>query len=170
MRDARFGHTATLLTDGRVLVTGGCCDHLTGRVLSSAELYDERSGRWTTVAGMMTGRQGHTATLLPDGRVLVAGGCGGDGGVCGALDNAEIYTPVLTQLPLGIHVPDHIVLSRQPLTIALGTAAYAHVAITVEVYGTHATVLYRAHLQGTADAHDRFSGTLRLPYVPARPV
>ena len=71
---ARFGHSATLLPDGRVLVVGGSAgDETTAR---SAELYDPRTGRWTMTSSMGVARSGHTATTLPDGTVLVAGGSG----------------------------------------------------------------------------------------------
>ena len=67
------GHAATLLPDGRVLVTGGPPN---GRDdgWPTAELYDPGSGSWTVTGNMVRVRLGHTATLLPDGRVLVAGG------------------------------------------------------------------------------------------------
>lgn len=90
---------ATLLPDGRVLVAGGggggsvTCDGCAPR--SSAELYDPASGTWTAAANMTRPRSGPTATLLPDGKVLVAGGDpptdqpGPHG-----LDSAELYDPV----------------------------------------------------------------------------
>jgi N-acetylneuraminic acid mutarotase len=80
------GPTA-LLADGRVLVVGGDDDDATAR---SAELYDPSSGHWTATASMATARVGHTATRLPDGRVLVAGGSSG-----GEVDvmSAELYDP-----------------------------------------------------------------------------
>ena len=72
MARARWGHTATLLLDGTVLVAGG---YLSGGVLrATAELYDAKTGRWTATGSMNRGRGGQTATLLPDGRVLVVGG------------------------------------------------------------------------------------------------
>ncbi|HEX3630483.1 MAG TPA: kelch repeat-containing protein [Candidatus Dormibacteraeota bacterium] len=74
----RFGHTATLLPNGNVLVVGGdrtipTADSPFG-ALASAELYDPKSNRWSVAASMHEARVNHTATLLPDGRVLVAGG------------------------------------------------------------------------------------------------
>jgi hypothetical protein len=70
----RTGHTATLLNDGRVLVAGGDGTYEPG---NSAECYDPRTGRFTAVAKMTTGRSGHQAHLLPDGRVLLIAGFSG---------------------------------------------------------------------------------------------
>jgi hypothetical protein len=82
MAQARWGHTATLLEDGRVLVTGGVaglgcsgaqvCGN--GDQLASAEMYDPGSGRWNVTGSMHKVRSGHTATRLLDGGVLVTGG------------------------------------------------------------------------------------------------
>src|SRR5438094_9903927 len=75
---ARFSHTATLLLNGQVLVTGGIgSDGLT--VLASAELYDPATAVWTATGSMTTPRESHTATLLPNGQVLVTGGIGAEG-------------------------------------------------------------------------------------------
>src|SRR5207245_9038283 len=71
MTIARSQHTATLLPNGNVLIAGGVQSRSTGtRVLASTERYDPTSGRFTAAASMTTTRRGHTATLLPDGRVL----------------------------------------------------------------------------------------------------
>jgi Tol biopolymer transport system component len=93
MTSSRAGSTATLLPDGKVLVAGGYCCGLGGRsALASAELYDPISGSWTATGSMATARTGHTATLLRDGRVLVAGGgARAQGGNSWAA--AEIYDP-----------------------------------------------------------------------------
>ena len=58
--------------------------------LSSAELYDPASGTWTATGSLGTARDAHTATLLPNGKVLVAGGNNGP-----ALSSAELYDPGL---------------------------------------------------------------------------
>jgi hypothetical protein len=67
------GHTATLLIDGRVLLTGG------GRfaATASAEVFDPKTGSFAKVADMFTDRSAQTATLLPSGQVLIAGGWNG---------------------------------------------------------------------------------------------
>jgi len=64
-----------LLPDGETLVVGGLQNYGT---LSSAELYDEARNHWRTVAELSTPRQIHTATLLPNGTVLIAGGLNND--------------------------------------------------------------------------------------------
>ena len=83
-RTARASHTATLLFDGRVLITGGIeRDQV---FLSSAELFDPVAGEFNTTGSMISSRVDHTATLLPDGNVLIAGGYGGQ-----YLTSCEIY-------------------------------------------------------------------------------
>jgi hypothetical protein len=71
----RYYHTATLLPNGKVLAVGG---YQAGRspppVLMSAELYDPVTNTWAAASAMMYPREGHTATLLQDGTVLVVGG------------------------------------------------------------------------------------------------
>jgi hypothetical protein len=76
MNTSRRGFTATWLTDGKVLIAGGINDSPLGGTsfLNSAELYDPRSGSFGLTGSMMQVRFGHSATLLDDGQVLVAGG------------------------------------------------------------------------------------------------
>ncbi len=75
MKIDRYRHTATLLTDGRILITGGYSS-TQSHTVSTAEIYDPTTNTFTllTNAGMTHPRMDHTATLLKDGRVLVAGG------------------------------------------------------------------------------------------------
>ncbi|WP_224243718.1 Kelch repeat-containing protein [Hyalangium gracile] len=68
---ARSQHTATLLSSGQVLLTGG---EGTSGALSSSELFDPATGTWTSVGSLGTARSRHTATLLANGQVLVTGG------------------------------------------------------------------------------------------------
>src|SRR5204863_5995394 len=75
----RQSHTATRLADGTVLVVGGYGRAPDFRRLVSAEVYSPTDETWTRTANLHDGRGGHTATRLADGRVLVAGGDGGDG-------------------------------------------------------------------------------------------
>jgi hypothetical protein len=72
MTQARGGHQATLLYDGRVLVCGGV--DTGGVTLASAEVYDPATNTFTAVASMSAPRTAHRATRLLDGRVLVTGG------------------------------------------------------------------------------------------------
>jgi len=67
----RTGHHATLLTNGKVLITGGWAGSTTW---ASTELYDPVTGTFTPTGDMSTARYCHTATLLPNGKVLIAGG------------------------------------------------------------------------------------------------
>ncbi|MFN7975359.1 MAG: kelch repeat-containing protein [Acidobacteriota bacterium] len=84
----RVGHTATLLTDGRVLLAGGRDGQ---GYVATTELYDPKSGAWSTSAPLLPGRSDHTATLLGSGKVLVAGGFWDGGPIAAAL----LYDPTL---------------------------------------------------------------------------
>jgi predicted secreted protein len=87
----RGNHTATLLVDGRVLVVGGQAPGQDGVYLAATELYDPTAGAWTAGPDLSPGRASQTATLLRDGRVLVAGGSLSPPG--GNLAAADLYTP-----------------------------------------------------------------------------
>jgi N-acetylneuraminic acid mutarotase len=90
MNSPRFFHITTLLPNGKVLVASGSnnTDPLTP--VKSGELYDPASGSWTLTGELNTGRVGATETLLPNGKVLVAGGGPND---ADGLDNVELYDP-----------------------------------------------------------------------------
>ena len=96
MQYARRQFNATVMADGKVLVTGGSSapgfNTESGAVLP-AEVWDPATGGWTTLASLNVPRQYHsTAVLLPDARVLVAGG-----GRCGTCqvnhEDAELFSP-----------------------------------------------------------------------------
>lgn len=85
-------HTATMLSSGKVLVTGG---YTVQGASNNVELYDPATGTWSTMAGMINGRALHSATALPDGRAVIAGG------IAGFLpsDLTEVYDPLRTRGP-----------------------------------------------------------------------
>ena len=87
MNIKRDGHTATLLTNGNVLITGGTSGP--GIWLDSAELYNPESGTFSLTGNMNSTRSYHTATLLLNGKVLITGGSNGSD----KLFDAEIYDP-----------------------------------------------------------------------------
>lgn len=89
MSSGRWGQTATLLRDGTVLVAGGFFGAASpAQALASAALYDPATGQWRDAMPMVVVRGNATATLLRDGRVLVAGGF-----ATGAVASTEIYNP-----------------------------------------------------------------------------
>ncbi|HEX9121606.1 MAG TPA: kelch repeat-containing protein [Terriglobales bacterium] len=98
MTVVRYDHTATLLPSGDVLLAGG------GTITkgdyseaASAELFDHSTGGFRPTGEMTTARRWHTGTLLPNGKVLVAGG-GVDGGFdYFPVDSAELYDPATGQ-------------------------------------------------------------------------
>ena len=75
MNAVRYGHSSTLLPNGQVLIAGGGnATYPNFNVLSTAELYDPATRTFSLTGKMGTGHYGHTATLLPNGKVLVTGG------------------------------------------------------------------------------------------------
>jgi len=96
--------TATLLADGRVLMTGGGFPGA-----RASETFDPATGTWTRGEDMVVGRRLHTATLLADGRVLIAGGticCTSTGEEYSA--SAELYDPSTGKF----EITDHLTLRR----------------------------------------------------------
>ena len=83
----RYNHTATLLPNGQVLVPGGNYGYYPYPALSSSEIYDPVAGIWPITNSMTANRVQHTSTLLPNGKVLVAGGYYSPPG------SAELYDP-----------------------------------------------------------------------------
>jgi N-acetylneuraminic acid mutarotase len=135
---ARYSPTATLLSNGKVLVAGGLSP---GIPTNSAELYDPATGTWTVTGSLATARYLHTATLLPNGKVLVAGG---DDSNNIALADAELYDPAT---------------GSWTATGSLGTARLIHTATLLpngEVFvagGFNITAL------ASAELYDPASGT-----------
>ena len=89
----RTYHTATLLPNGQVLIAGGAnygYDVGAWIVDNSALLYDPATGRWRPTGNLIMGRHDHTATLLPNGQVLIVGGSSFNS----EARSAELYDPV----------------------------------------------------------------------------
>jgi Abnormal spindle-like microcephaly-assoc'd, ASPM-SPD-2-Hydin/Galactose oxidase, central domain len=92
MTAARFNHTATLLSNGLVLIAGG--RSTTNVYLNTAELYNPATGTFSAVPGTMSSpRSSQTATLLQDGTVLLAGGGISDTATISVTNTADIYNP-----------------------------------------------------------------------------
>jgi hypothetical protein len=132
MNSNRFRHTATVLQDGTVLVTGGQSSNSSLSVLNTAELYDPVAKTWTLVGPMRKAREYQTATLLADGTVLIAGGIGNTGAT---LNSAEIYNPVSKtfsdtngQMVVGLNQHTATLLPNGKVLLAGGASAGTEVS------------------------------------------
>ena len=114
LSSARLGHSATILPNGEILVVGGqnssgqgimptylAQSIVTTKVLASTEIYDPQSATFSPSGSMSSSRTGHTATLLGDGTVLVAGGANSSGANSTPLASTEIYNPFTGQFESG---------------------------------------------------------------------
>ena len=143
---AVFDATATLLGDGEVLVAGGLTSgSVFGRPVANAELYDPATGTWAATGSMHAPRAGDTATLLPDGQVLVAGGrCYGKGyfhctpgDYANSLSSAELYNPATGQwTPTGSMGTGRAyytaTLLRDGKVLAAGGQVYCHDSVCID--------------------------------------
>lgn len=143
MLTGRTTHTATLLPNGKVLIAGGAHGKPPNNThLNSAELYDPATETWKPTGGMKTNRSAHTATLLANGQVLVAGGYD-DNTTYGSiyLSGAELYDPSTGTWtdtgPLNVERHSHTatLLSNGQVLVAGGSNSEGdgHVS-SVEVY------------------------------------
>jgi hypothetical protein len=155
MSVARAFHTATLLNDGRVLVAGSGDESMFVTRRASAEIYNPTTGAWSPTGSMSIARAFHTATLLPDGRVLVAAGLGSSGW----LASAEIYNPAtgswsLTGGLIGARYYHRAVLLASGQVLIVGGASVA----TAELY-TPATGAWSS-AGSLSEIHYHFTATL----------
>jgi len=140
MQSPRIEHTATLLSDGRVLVAGGRSRRTYGETLDSAEVYDPASGRWNQAPSMRFRRAGHTATLLPNGEVLVVGGRSVTEDFAFTLPDAvELYDPRTNQwsttAPGSIARQGHTAtLLRDGRVLVVGGMAEIGLATSAQIY------------------------------------
>jgi Galactose oxidase, central domain len=105
MLQARTGHTATLLNDGRVLIVGGAED-VQGEPTNTAEVYDPATGHFSAVGSLVGGpRALHVAVKLDDGRVLISGGTNTYFGpteiLLGSQKTTEIFNPATNSFSAG---------------------------------------------------------------------
>jgi N-acetylneuraminic acid mutarotase len=89
---ARWDHSAILLANNRVLIVAGLSGAGGGTASATAELYDPAGGTWSASGSLATARYYNTATLLPNGKVLVAGGTSNGSS---AISSCELYDPTL---------------------------------------------------------------------------
>jgi hypothetical protein len=132
--------SATLLSDGRVLVAGGEVG-ATARsdpvVSNTAELYDPVTNKWTRTGSMKSPRFLHAAALLRDGRVLVAGGYGADNK---PIATAEIFDPAVGRWQVAASLPSphgHPISALLPggdVLVAGGESAVGRITATAAVY------------------------------------
>jgi hypothetical protein len=126
MNVARSGHQATLLRDGRVLVTGGSDQN--GQAIGRAEIYNPFTGAWGLAQANIVPRLGHAAARLHDGRVLVVGGAASTRS-CQLIGSSELYEPsadrwslVDTPVPMGLGAVAVTLIDGRVLSSGGGTA------------------------------------------------
>jgi N-acetylneuraminic acid mutarotase len=135
MHVPRDSHTATLLLSGKVLVAGLRTNTDVYDAGAREDLYDPTTGTWSTTGAMSSPRGYHTATLLPDGRVLVAGGS-----ASAAQSTAELYDPTTgAWSPTGSMMVRHqqhvaVLLPNGTVLVAGGYSSSVTVTNAAEVF------------------------------------
>ncbi len=107
MTQTRFGHTATLLQNGNVLLVGGRQSEESWEGTATAEIFDHTAGAFRAIDPMQAKRFGHTATRLADGKVLIAGGWS----PWASTNSAELFDPATGKFtptgPMGTSRAEH---------------------------------------------------------------
>jgi hypothetical protein len=139
LNKARCGHTATLLTDGKVLIVGG--EDANGFV-NEAEIFDPTTDTFSASGNLNAPRANHTATLLSDGRILVAGGRG----MPGLLNSTEIFDPATGAFTSGPNLigarSGHSATSlNDGKIVVIGGDANGSVEIYIPLLNTFATTI-----------------------------
>jgi WD40 repeat protein len=125
----RSAHTATLLPDGKVLFAGGHVGSFPFTNISNSELYDPAKATWSVTASLNTARSGHTATLLPNGKVLVTGGRNATSNTFNSLNSAELYAaPPPSPLDFDGDGQSDITLYRDGIWYVIGSSDGAQTA------------------------------------------
>jgi hypothetical protein len=132
------------LRNGKVLVTGGF-NETAPHALDSAELYDPVTGRWTVTGNLSVRRRGHTATLLPNGKVLLAAGNFG-------ADTAELYDPATERWSATGSLS--VARSEHTATLLPGGKVLVSGGVTGRVVGSTVIVTYL----NTAELYDPATG------------
>lgn len=153
MKSPHFNHTATLLPSGKVLVTGGSSvgaanSELGSTAIAVVEVFDPATNQWTQLGSMKASRQQHTATLLPNGSLLIAGGILTSSSTT-AIITAEIYNPTT---------------GESVLTASMNNPRYNHSASLLPsgkvlvLGGPRGIVFTAANYVGTAELFDPATG------------
>ena len=146
MGTARGSHTATLLPSGKVLIAGGYGPadlSRAGPVLATAELYDSATGTFTPTGSMGTARAIHTATEVPYGKVLIAGGVDDSGSGSGR-SSAELYDPAT-----GTFTP----------TGSMAAARRGHTATVLPAFAYSKVLIAGGSSDPSAELYDWATGT-----------
>lgn len=166
MRTARQNYTATLLPTGQVLIAGGTNTSSGTTVVAQAELYDPATGVFTATGAMVTPRQGHSATLLPAGKILITGG---NDSSAAPLASAELYDPVTgTFTPTGSMTTSRlgswtVLLPTGTVLIVGGSTSGGSILASAELYSPTTGIFSPTGSMGTARAAAENHTTYVLP-------
>ncbi len=149
MNSERCGHTATLLTNSKVLILGGW--NSSGR-LASAELYDIASGKFIPVGNMNFQRASFTATLLQTGKVLITGG---DKNKNDCIENTELYDPETNSFSLSGSM-------KEPRSIHTATLLNDGRVLITGGISSSGSVLSSSEIYDPVSGNFSFSGNLNI--------